>query len=161
MEPLWAPWRMEFIEGKKESGCVFCRVLNDSKDRDNLVIMRGTDAYVILNKYPYNNGHLMVVPNQHTNDFAALTQIQMTEMNAMAQRCVRILKNVLGAQGFNLGMNLGEAAGAGIKEHLHLHVVPRWVGDTNFMPVLSETKSMPQHLLASYDHLFEHFRRTS
>ncbi|MBI1861275.1 MAG: HIT domain-containing protein [Deltaproteobacteria bacterium] len=161
MQQLWAPWRMEFIEGKKESGCVFCRILKEKTDRENLVLKRTPECFVILNKYPYNNAHLMVVPNEHTNDFVALKPGALNEMGRLAQAATKILQEVVRPEGFNTGMNLGHAAGAGIREHLHLHIVPRWVGDTNFLPVVGLTKSMPQHLLDSYDSLVDHFRRLS
>lgn len=160
MKQLWAPWRMEFIEGPKEPGCVFCSALEGSDDRKNLVLKRGREVYVILNKYPYNNGHVMVVPHQHTSDLALLSKNALSEMMELGRDCVSVLAEQLKAPAFNLGMNLGEAAGAGIRDHLHLHVVPRWVGDTNFMPVIADTKSMPLHLMQSYDNLFNAFGRT-
>ncbi len=161
-KPLWAPWRMEFLEdGKHRSRkeCVFCSLPQENNDRENLIVFRGKHSFVILNRYPYNNGHLMVVPFLHTADFSAIALELMSEMQLLLQHCMFALKEKYHPAGFNLGMNLGEAGGAGIKEHLHWHVVPRWVGDTNFMPVLADTKSMPQHLLASYDLIFEHFRK--
>jgi len=153
---LWAPWRMAFLEGdaKKLSAdaCIFCELLKDQKDDDkNLIVCRKKHSFVILNKYPYNNGHVMVVPLRHTNDFTSLSRDELVEMNELAQVTMKVLNKAYGPQGFNTGMNLGAAAGAGIREHLHLHVVPRWIGDTNFMPVLADTKSMPHHLSASYD----------
>lgn len=160
MKQLWAPWRMEFLKGPNpEGGCVFCAVLKQSADRDNLILHRGRKTFVILNKYPYSNGHLMVIPNEHTSDFTALDPETLQEMHVLAQHGLNALKEAYGPGGFNLGMNLGTAAGAGIKDHLHLHVVPRWVGDTNFLPVLAETKSMPQHLMESFDQLRPYFSR--
>lgn len=157
--PLWAPWRMEFIDGEKPQGCVFCVLPREKDDRKNLIVHRGEQAFVILNKFPYNSGHLMVVPNVHESDYTALKPEVMTEMNLLTQQALRALKGAFGPEGYNLGMNLGAAAGAGIKDHLHLHIVPRWVGDTNFMPVIGETKCMPQHLLTTYDKLAENFRK--
>lgn len=162
-KPLWAPWRMEFLTDPKSAGtpggCVFCSLLAEKEDRKNLILHRSEQAFVILNKFPYNNGHLMIVPNRHLADYAALTDGELTEMNRLSKHVVRSLTESYAPQGFNLGMNLGAAAGAGIRDHLHLHVVPRWVGDTNFMPVLAETKAMPQHLLASYDQLHGYFEK--
>lgn len=144
---------MEFIEKDKEPGCVFCQVVKEKNDRDNLVLHRFDNAFVILNKYPYNIGHLMVVPFEHTHDFASLSKSNSSSLMEHTQACVRLLHEVYKASGYNIGMNLGTAGGAGIKEHLHVHIVPRWIGDTNFMPVLADAKSMPQHLLESYDRL--------
>ena len=162
MKQLWAPWRMEFLtEPKKGSqdSCVFCELLSQKQDDTNLILHRGKTHFVILNKYPYNNGHLMVIPLRHTNDYTSLTKQELSEMNALTQHAMKALRNAYEPQGFNLGMNLGTAAGAGIKEHLHMHIVPRWVGDTNFLPVLGDTKSMPQHLTASFEALLPYFRK--
>ncbi len=160
MKQMWAPWRMDFITGeKKDTGCVFCVLPKESEDRKNLILYRGKESFVIINKYPYNNGHVMIVPFQHTNDLSALSQKSLDSLMSLGRKTVDILKLAYKAEGFNLGMNLGAAGGAGIREHLHLHVVPRWNGDTNFMPVLADTKSMPQHILECYDVLFPHFEK--
>lgn len=162
MKQLWAPWRMEFLTDPKKGkpgGCVFCDLVAENEDEKNLILHRGEKVFVILNKYPYNNGHLMVIPYRHIAD---LTQVPDDEMNAigqMSKHAVKALQETYKPEGFNLGMNLGASGGAGIKEHLHMHVVPRWVGDTNFLPVLADAKSMPQHLSASYDQLVDYFRR--
>ena len=161
-KPLWAPWRMEFLtdpKAGKADECVFCSLPRESDDRKSLILYRGEMNFIILNKYPYNNGHLMIVPNRHLSDYTVLSPEEMMEMNRLAQHVVKALGESYKPQGFNMGMNLGAAAGAGIKDHLHLHVVPRWVGDTNFMPVLAETKAMPQHLLSSYDQLRGYFEK--
>lgn len=147
---LWAPWRMDFIKNTPPTGCVFCELPAEQDDPRNLILFRGVHSFVILNKYPYNNGHLMVVPNAHVADYAEIDHDTQTEMTALTQRSIAALKLKYAPQGFNLGMNIGAASGAGVKDHLHLHIVPRWVGDTNFMPVVAETKCMPQHLEASY-----------
>lgn len=153
---IWAPWRMEFLTGPKPGGCVFCDLpAQVGKDRDNLILFRGEKAFVILNKYPYNNGHLMVVPNRHTADYSTITAEESAEMHVLAQRSMKALEKAYKPDGFNMGMNLGIAAGAGVKDHLHQHVVPRWVGDNNFMPAIGEVKAMPQHLFQSYDVLAE------
>jgi ATP adenylyltransferase len=159
---LWAPWRMEYLKDhdkKSGDGCVFCTLPQEPTDRENLIVHRAKHSFVILNRYPYNNGHLMVVPNRHVASFDLLPDEDLTEIALVAKRAVKVLENAYRAEGFNLGMNLGIAGGAGIRDHMHLHVVPRWVGDTNFMPVIAETKSMPQHLLTSYDQIFDQFRR--
>ena len=160
---LWAPWRMEFLKSPRDktTGCVFCLAVQHTRDNDKekLILFRDKTSFVILNKYPYSNGHLMVIPNRHTADFLSLNEEENHEMAMLTQHCVRTLGEVYRAAGFNLGMNLGQAGGAGIKEHLHQHIVPRWPGDTNFMPVIAEIKTMPQHLASTYDQLLPHFER--
>ncbi len=126
--------------GKKEKGCIFCKRRSDNDDRKNLILFRGKTAFVILNKYPYNSGHLMVVPNRHKRDLEALTTRELTELMQLTQKCVQVLKKTFSPDGFNIGFNLGKAAGAGIDDHLHVHIVPRFTGDTNFLPVLGQTK---------------------
>ncbi|MBY0370126.1 HIT domain-containing protein [bacterium] len=153
MDHLWAPWRMDFIKGEGPTGCIFCTLPAQGKDRESLIVHRGKQAYIILNKFPYNNGHLMIVPTLHVADYLAVPDAVLTEMNALTKLATRALNEKLKPHGFNIGMNLGAAAGAGVKEHLHVHVLPRWNGDTNFLPVLADTKCMPQHLLESYDGL--------
>lgn len=161
MKQLWAPWRMEFLTDAKDQklGCVFCTLPQEDDDRKNLILNRGEKVFVIMNKYPYNNGHVMVVPKLHVARMDQLPDEDLAEMALTVKRAVKAIESAYKPEGFNLGMNLGASAGAGIKDHLHMHVVPRWIGDTNFMPVLSDTKSMPQHLATSYDQLYEHFRR--
>lgn len=153
IKQLWAPWRMEFIKGEKPGECVFCAALTQKEDRKNLVLHRADKAFIILNKYPYNNGHLMIVPNRHIADFAQLEDEELLAIAQLSRSAVKALTEAYKPEGFNLGMNLGQSAGAGIKDHLHLHVLPRWGGDTNFLPVIAETKSMHQHLEGSYDQL--------
>lgn len=142
---------MEFIKGDPPKGCVFCTLPADTNDRENLIVHRGKECFLILNKYPYNNGHVLVVPNAHIALFTEVPDSALTEMNALAKKAIRALDAIYKPQGYNMGINQGEAAGAGVKHHLHLHIVPRWMGDTNFMPVLAQTKSLPQHLLTSFD----------
>ncbi len=157
MEKLWAPWRMEYILQEKPGGCIFCDKPRQDRDRDNLILHRGADCFVIMNFYPYNNGHLMVVPYRHTADLAALTAAEQSEMMALLGRCTTILTQQLKPHGFNIGMNLGRTAGAGIDDHLHFHIVPRWNGDTNFMPITGHTKVLSQGLQESWDQLKPRF----
>ncbi len=153
MKALWAPWRKEFILGPKIEGCIFCKLPKQKKDRDNLILFRGKHNYVILNRYPYNNGHLMVVPYRHTKDMSRLKPPENAEMLGLSALAIKALEKTMSPQGHNLGINLGAAGGAGIRDHLHLHVVPRWTGDTNWMPVLDETKVMIEYLGETYDRL--------
>src|SRR5262249_25610706 len=147
MDQLWAPWRMELIEkGGGHTGCIFCDLPKAADDRQNLILGRTRHCFAILNKFPYNNGHLMVVPRAHLADLEQLPREENDELSHMLRVAVRLLGRAYGAQGYNLGMNLGRVAGAGIADHLHWHVVPRWNGDTNFMPVVGETKVMIEHL---------------
>ena len=160
MKQLWAPWRMEFLKSEPRADvCVFCDAHKNAHQRHSLVLHCVEYCFVIINKFPYTNGHLMVVPIQHTHDFASLPLQTAQQMMQLSQTCLTVLKQAYKPEGFNIGMNLGAAAGAGIRDHLHLHIVPRWTGDTNFMPVLADTKSMPQHLMESFDLLSQQFRR--
>ncbi|RPJ06466.1 MAG: HIT domain-containing protein, partial [Deltaproteobacteria bacterium] len=139
MESLWAPWRMDYILGEKEKGCFFCRRPAEERDEENLILLRGREAFVMMNKFPYNNGHLMIVPNRHCVDMEDLTDGESSELFDLMKISVKVLKSALRPHGFNLGINIGTAGGAG-EAHLHFHIVPRWTGDTNFMPVIGETK---------------------
>lgn len=154
MDQLWAPWRMELVgKGDLAPGCIFCDLPRASNDRENLILGRTARTFAILNKYPYNNGHLMVVPRRHTSDLQALDAEESIELTEMLRVALKLVSQAYTPHGANIGMNLGRAAGAGIADHLHWHLVPRWNGDTNFMPVLSETKVMVEHLHASWDKL--------
>ena len=159
MKVSFAPWRVDFILGKREKGCVFCTRIHRKKDRPDLILHRGKHSFVILNKYPYNNGHLMVVPNRHICQLSDLTSEESLEMMEFLKISERTLKNGLAAQGINGGLNLGKAAGAGIDDHLHFHMVPRWTADTNFWPVIAEVKSMPLHLMTTYDILKKEWKK--
>ena len=162
MKQLWAPWRMSYIdEGAKESGCIFCNKAKQSDLREALVVAQTPHSMVMLNKYPYNNGHLLLAPKRHEKDLPSLPVEEYVDLNEALRRSVDILRKILNPGGINLGMNLGHCAGAGVEDHLHWHVVPRWEGDTNFMPVVAETKVMPQHLLDSYDRLKPYFEYLS
>jgi ATP adenylyltransferase len=148
MDRLWTPWRMSYIDGDVERpvGCIFCVKPAEQRDAENLILYRGALAYVLLNLYPYNSGHLMVVPYVHTGDFAGLPPDVGAELFALTQRSIAALAAEYHPEGFNVGLNLGEVAGGSVSAHLHLHVVPRWGGDTNFMPVTAETKVLPETL---------------
>ncbi|HYJ15268.1 MAG TPA: HIT domain-containing protein [Candidatus Limnocylindria bacterium] len=158
MQPLWAPWRMAYIDDNaKEPGCIFCTKYRQGDLKTALVLTHSRHAVVMMNKYPYNNGHLLIAPKQHENSLARLAPDEYNELSEVLRRAIEIVKTVLNPGGVNVGMNLGKCAGAGIEDHLHWHIVPRWEGDTNFMPVISETRVMPQHLADSYDRLQPHF----
>ena len=156
MDHLWSPWRLEYVTGPKEAGCVFC---NAPRTTDPLIVSHGTLAYVILNLYPYNNGHLMVVPYRHEPTLAGLTRDEMTEMGLLTQRCERALREAYRLEGINVGVNLGAVAGAGIIEHVHIHLVPRWGGDTNFMTVVGETRVLPEDIRSTAARLRPIFER--
>ena len=151
--PLWAPWRMEFIAAEKPKGCIFCDfpAAPEADDRKNLIVHRGDSAFVILNRYPYNSGHLMVVPRQHGADLGALPAPAYRDLMEEVRRAAAVLQAVYRPEGINVGMNLGRAAGAGIVDHLHWHLVPRWVGDNNFMPVLGDIRVMVDHLDTTWE----------
>ena len=157
MDRIWAPWRMDYIESSKEPGCVFCEKSQSKKDKKNLVLYRGMETFILMNLYPYTNGHLMIAPYLHTSDVNELTEIANKEIMQFAKDCFNILKSKLGAEGFNFGANLGKVAGAGIDQHIHYHIVPRWSGDTNFMPVISETKIMIEKLNKTWERLKPEF----
>ena len=153
MQTLWAPWRMAYIGGASEPGCIFCAASSGADPRAGLVLGRSRGGVVMLNRFPYAYAHLMVAPHAHAADLSALTAGAHAELSALLRRVVALLQEELHPQGMNVGINLGRAAGAGIADHLHWHVVPRWEGDTNFMPVLADVRVMPEHLDAIYDRL--------
>lgn len=153
MKKLWAPWRMEYILQPKLQECIFCSKPKERRDRENFILYRGTDVFVIMNYYPYNNGHLMVVPFRHVSNLSLLTTAERLQCMDLLGTCCTILSNVIKAQGFNIGMNLGRVAGAGIDDHLHFHIVPRWNGDTNYMPITGHTKVISQGLTELWDEL--------
>jgi ATP adenylyltransferase len=157
MKNLWAPWRKEFILSKKEENCFFCEAIKDNQDRKNLVLYRGKECFCILNKYPYNNGHLMIAPKMHKDDLSKLNDSEMLELLTLSRDVKNILAKKLKPEGFNLGINFGKVAGAGVEDHIHVHLVPRWTGDTNFMPVIAETKVISQSLDDLYLELKDYF----
>ncbi|HET8873290.1 MAG TPA: HIT domain-containing protein [Gaiellaceae bacterium] len=155
MEQLWAPWRLEYItRADEQDGCIFCRAV-ERNDEEGLVVHRGNEAFVLLNRYPYASGHLMVAPYRHVGDFSELADGEALEIHRVASQGIGALAQVYTPQGYNLGWNLGRVAGAGIVDHVHLHLVPRWLGDTNFMPVLADVKVMPEHLVETRRKLAE------
>ena len=157
MDVLWAPWRMDYILGPKPDACILCLSEHGKDDEERLVLHRGRKAFVIMNKFPYNNGHLMVAPLRHVADLADLDQAEGREIFWLLQQSTAILRYCSQPEGFNLGLNLGEAAGAGVREHLHFHLVPRWNGDASFMTPICQTRVIPAHLAATRTLLLPHF----
>jgi ATP adenylyltransferase len=148
VEQLWAPWRLEYVQHADEGNeCVFCRAAALPEDEPELVLRRGELAFALLNKFPYSSGHLMVAPYRHDRSFETLDEAEAAEVHRLAGEAIAALRAVFSPEGFNVGWNLGRVAGAGIVDHAHVHVVPRWGGDTNFMPVLADVKVIPEHLL--------------
>jgi len=158
MDLLWAPWRMDYILGPKPDACVFCLPEGIDEDRQRLVLARGRQTFVIMNKFPYNSGHLMVTPFRHASCLTELTPEETLELTRGITFCTRVLKEAMRPQGINIGLNLGDAAGAGIASHLHFQMVPRWNGDSSFMAVFGETRVIPQLLLETYDRLKPFFK---
>lgn len=157
---LWTPWRMAYVGGgSRQVGCVFCNCRTSNRDVDSLIVYRGESAFVLLNLYPYNTGHVMIVPNLHVQDLAALEPAALVEMANLTAALTTALRRILDCDGFNVGMNIGAAAGAGIAEHLHQHIVPRWNGDANFMPIVGSTKVLPETLPATYARIRAEFCR--
>ncbi len=156
-QPLWAPWRMEYIRGEKPAGCIFCRFMEapPSEDRVDLVVHRAERSFTCLNRFPYNSGHVMVIPRAHGAELDALAPEDWADLQAELRRAARVVRSVYRPDGLNVGMNLGQIAGAGIVDHLHWHVVPRWAGDNNFMPVLADTRVIVEAL----DHAWERLSR--
>jgi ATP adenylyltransferase len=154
-KPLWAPWRLEYVQAAdEEAGCIFC-LAAEGDDEERLVVRRGRRAFALLNKFPYSSGHLMVAPLRHTGELGGLDEEEVVEIHALATAAMEALGALYRPDGYNLGWNVGRVAGAGIVDHVHLHVVPRWSGDTNFMPVLADVKVLPEHLLETRRRLSE------
>lgn len=159
MEHIWTPWRYHYITNvDRTPGCVFCNLLTEGDDRTNLILFRGKHNFIVLNLYPYTSGHLMVIPFQHEASLARCDEETTNEMMQLAKRTEEILQQEYHPEGFNLGWNLGRAAGAGVKEHLHLHIVPRWQGDANFMTSIAETRVLPEDLTQTYERLIKYFQ---
>jgi ATP adenylyltransferase len=151
---MWAPWRMDYILADKQDGCVFCDALGKN---DDLTLFKGNDTMVMMNKFPYINGHLLVAPVRHLSALEELSKYEMGELLATIERSVDVLKRVMRPDGFNVGLNLGKVAGAGVEEHLHFHIVPRWFGDTNALTVFADVRVIPEHLKTTYSNLKPHF----
>jgi len=158
-KPLWAPWRLDYIQSVDEQrGCLFC-LAQEGDDAETLVVRRGEKAFVLLNRFPYSSGHFMVAPYRHVGEYGGLDDDEVLEIHRLAEQGQLSLGDVYGPQGYNLGWNLGRVAGAGVVDHVHLHVVPRWEGDTNFMPVLADVKVMPEHLAETHRRLADAWPR--
>ena len=154
MDRIWAPWRMQYIElGDTPEGCIFCVFPAQDRDRENLILYRGKTCFVMLNSYPYNPGHLMIAPYKHTANMYDLSDEELLEINRLLRYSIRLITECMHPDGFNVGSNLSRVAGSGVPDHIHWHIVPRWNGDTNFMPVIADTKVIPESLQATYDKL--------
>lgn len=159
MKVLWAPWRMDYILGPKAGNCPFCVPETQLEDEERLIVFRGKFTFVLLNKFPYNNGHIMVTPYRHVMNFEDLTKDEAYELTDLLQLSNRALKEFCNPDGINMGINLGRAAGAGVAEHLHVHLVPRWVGDSSFIAVMDEVRIVPEHIQKTYEKLLSIFKK--
>ena len=159
MKPIWAPWRMEYILSNKSNECIFCHSTHTKHSKKKLILYQGDFSLVMLNKYPYTNCHLLIAPRKHTDTFDDLTNEESLDIIFTLKKSVSLLKDAIKPDGFNIGMNLGRIAGAGVEDHLHFHIVPRWRGDTNFMPILAESVVIPEHLVKAYDRLIPSFKK--
>lgn len=160
MQPLWAPWRMQYIESDKSGPCILCAKPRERDDAKNYILERSARSFVMMNIYPYSNGHLLVSPYPHADRPADLDDETMLDLSRTLGRAIERVRKALSPEGFNVGLNLGKAAGAGIDTHLHYHIVPRWNGDTNYMTLFAEVRVIPEHLDATYDRLRPHFQET-
>lgn len=151
MKKIYAPWRSEYIRNPDNYSCIFCKASKGKNDKTCYVLLRGEHTFVMMNIFPYNNGHVMIAPYKHTGDLQELNLDEMNELISYTQIWEAAIREAMNPQGFNIGMNIGRVAGAGVEDHLHIHVVPRWSGDTNFMPVIGETKVIPMNLDEAYD----------
>jgi ATP adenylyltransferase len=161
-ERMWAPWRGNYIleANKPQKNCLFCEMGKKKESKQDLLLYFSEFSFVIMNKFPYNNGHIMVVPKKHADSPEKLSEQEYLDLSKVLKLSLNVIKNVYNPQGCNIGMNLGKVAGAGIDEHIHYHIVPRWNGDTNFLPVFTEVKVIPEHIETSYDRILEGFRKT-
>ena len=157
MKVLWAPWRMSYILSNKTQGCIFCELPKQDRDRENLILYRSSHNFVIMNRFPYNNGHIMVVPYSHVSTLEGLGDEVLLDFMKVTQHAMASVEKAFAPEGFNMGINVGKIAGAGMDDHIHLHMVPRWAGDTSFMTVFDEVRVIPEHVLSTYDKLFAAF----
>lgn len=153
MRLIFAPWRIEYIRSPKHDGCIFCDFPKENRDKERLILYRGERVFAIMNNYPYNPGHVMIAPYRHIGNLEDLSDEELLEIMKLAQLMIKAIKKAMKPEGFNMGFNVGRVAGAGIEDHIHMHIVPRWNGDTNFMPVLADVKVIPQAIEESYDEL--------
>jgi ATP adenylyltransferase len=161
MDRLWTPWRYEYVStASEETSCVFCRILNETRDAANLVLYRGIHSYVLLNLYPYTSGHLLIAANRHISFLSDAGPEELNEIIQLSRRCEDALRRAYHPQGYNAGFNLGRAAGAGVEYHLHMHVLPRWTGDSNFVSVIGETRVLPEDLQGTYGKLLPYFEKS-
>jgi ATP adenylyltransferase len=159
MDRLWTPWRFDYISNVDHvDSCVFCRILQEFRDEENLVLFRGQHCFLILNLFPYTSGHLLIVATRHISYLTEASPEELQEIITLGQRCEQALRQEYHPNGYNLGFNLGRAAGAGVEHHLHMHVLPRWVGDSNFVSVIGETRVLPEELPATYQRLLPYFK---
>jgi ATP adenylyltransferase len=156
MKTMWAPWRMEYILSDNEEGCIFCKALSED---DELTLYKGDITLVVMNKFPYINGHLLVAPRQHLSNLNELTKSAMSDLLKTVEQSIGFLKDAMSPDGFNVGLNLGKVAGAGVEAHLHFHVVPRWFGDTNALTVFADVRVIPEHFKATYKKLKPYFNK--
>ncbi len=159
MQNLWAPWRMEYILGDRPRECIFCPEGNGESDEERLLLYRGSLSMVVMNRFPYNNGHLLVAPWKHTPTLAGLNDEELLDLIKTVRGCVGVLGETMSPDGFNAGLNFGTVAGAGVGAHVHFHIVPRWNGDTNFMTVFAEVRVVPEHLQQAYKNLLPYFTK--
>jgi ATP adenylyltransferase len=159
MKVVWAPWRMEYVGSDQENeGCIFCPGNDRTQDEKKLILYRSDWSIVLMNRFPYSNGHLLIAPLRHTSSFDSLSPDEKLDLLNMVERSASVLKDVMDPAGFNIGMNLGKVAGAGVEDHMHFHIVPRWSGDTNYMTVLGEVRIIPEHIQATYEKLLPFFK---
>ena len=159
MKRIFAPWRIRYIMSPKHDGCIFCDFPRENRDEERLIVYRGKTCFVIMNNYPYNPGHVMISPYRHVGEIEKLEEGELLEMMVLAQKTVEVIKREMSPDGFNLGINLGKVAGAGIEDHIHLHIVPRWNGDTNFMPVIADVRVIPEAVEETYKKLKDGFEK--
>jgi ATP adenylyltransferase len=161
MKVIWAPWRMEYVGSDQASeGCIFCPADEPTQDEKRLILYRGEWSIVLMNRFPYSNGHLLIAPLRHISSFDSLSPDEKLDLLNMMERSMSVLKEVMNPGGFNIGMNLGKVAGAGVEDHMHFHIVPRWNGDTNYMTVLGEVRIIPEHIRATYEKLLPFFKQS-